>query len=255
MSQKEHTMDNEIRALLKQFKLPGLYDRFNDEILRAVEENLGHRAFLQRLLKIEEASKKERLKQRRIKEAHFEEHKVLEAFDFGFQDNMIQSKIMDLATLSFLEKKENIVFVGPPGVGKSHISTGLGMKACESGHSVLYANAIELMDYLSECLEKGILRQRLKKLLKVDLLIIDDLGYLKMDKEKESIFFQLIRQRYEKKSLIVTTNLPFNSWDEVFTNELAAAAVLDRLLHHAHVISISGDSYRVNKKLEEVLND
>jgi DNA replication protein DnaC len=110
------------------------------------------------------------------------------------------------------------------------------------------------MDYLSECLEKGTLRQRLKKLSKVDLLIIDDLGYLKMDKEKESIFFQLIRQRYEKKSLIVTTNLPFNRWDEIFTNELAAAAVLDRLLHHAHVISISGDSYRVNKKLEEAMD-
>ena len=89
----------------------------------------------------------------------------------------------------------------------------------------------------------------------VDLPIIDDLGYLKMDKEKESIFFQLIRQRYGKKSLIITTNLPFNRWDEVFTNELAAATVLDRLLHHAHIISISGDSYRVNKKHEEVLND
>lgn len=255
MSLNENIADNEIRRLLKLFKLPDMHDRFDEEINRAVEENLGHRAFLQRLLEVEEQGKKERLRQKRIKEAHFDEHKVIEGFDFGFDGNISQSKILDLATLSFLEKKENVIFIGPPGVGKSHISTGLGMKACEAGRSVLFANAIELMDYLSECLEKGTLRHRLNKLAKVDLLIIDDLGYLKMGKEKESIFFQLIRQRYEKKSLIITTNLPFNRWDEVFTNELAAAAVLDRLLHHAHVISISGDSYRVNKKLEEVLDD
>ncbi|MBP1920198.1 IS21-like element helper ATPase IstB [Youngiibacter multivorans] len=254
MNQNENIVDSEIRRLLKQFKLPDIHDRFNEEIGRAVEENLGHRAFLQRLLIVEEQGKKERLRRKKIKEAHFEQHKVIEGFDFRFQESVNQSKILDLASLSFLDKKENVILVGPPGVGKSHISTGLGMKACEAGRSVLFANAIELMDYLSECLEKGTLRQRLKKLLKVDLLIIDDLGYLKMDKEKESIFFQLIRQRYEKKSLIVTTNLPFNRWDEIFTNELAAAAVLDRLLHHAHVISISGDSYRVNKKLEEVLD-
>ena len=255
MIRKESTADENIRRLLKQFKLPGMHDRFNEEIDRAVEGNLGHRAFLQNLLKVEEASKKDRLRLKRIKEAHFEEHKAIEEFDFGFQDNVSQSKILDLATLSFLDKHENVIFIGPPGVGKSHISTGLGMKTCEAGRSVLFANAIELMDHLAKCLEKGTLRLQLKKLSKVDLLIIDDLGYLKMDKEKESIFFQLIRQRYEKKSLIITTNLPFNRWDEVFTNELAAAAVLDRLLHHAHVISISGDSYRVNKKLEEVLND
>jgi len=252
---KENTADENIRRLLKQFKLPGMHDRFNEEIDRAVEGNLGHRAFLQKLLEVEEASKKDRLRLKRIKEAHFEEYKMIEEFDFGFQGNVSQSKILDLATLSFLDKHENVIFIGPPGVGKSHISTGLGMKACEAGRSVLYANAIELMDYLAKCLEKGTLRQQLKRLSKVDLLIIDDLGYLKMDKEKESIFFQLIRQRYEKKSLIITTNLPFNRWDEVFTNELAAAAVLDRLLHHVHIISISGDSYRVNKKLEEAPND
>jgi len=254
LKQNENIVDSEIRRLLKQFKLPDMHDRFDEEISHAVEEDLGHRAFLHRLLSVEEQGKKERLKQKKIKEAHFEEHKVIEGFDFGFQGNVSQSKILDLATLSFLDKQENVILIGPPGVGKSHLSTGLGMKACEAGRSVLFANAIELMDYLSECLEKGTLRQRLKKLSKVDLIIIDDFGYLKMDKEKESIFFQLIRQRYEKKSLIVTTNLPFNRWDEIFTNELAAAAVLDRLLHHAHVISITGDSYRVNKKLEEVLD-
>jgi len=125
------------------------------------------------------------------------------------------------------------------------------MKACEKGKSVLFVNAIDLMDELYNSISLGTLKQKFIKLSKVNLLIIDDIGYLKMDKEKESIFFQLIRQRYEKSSLIVTTNLPFNKWDEIFTSELAATAVLDRLLHHSHIISITGDSHRVNRHFKE----
>jgi DNA replication protein DnaC len=137
------------------------------------------------------------------------------------------------------------VFIGPPGVGKSHLSTAIGMRACEQRKTVLFKNAIELVDNLFEAYAEGTLKAMFRKLSTIDLLIIDDLGYLKMNKEKESIFFQLIRQRYEKSSLIITTNLPFNRWDEVFTSEVAATAVLDRLLHHCHVISITGNSYRV----------
>ena len=125
------------------------------------------------------------------------------------------------------------------------------MKACEKGKSVLFVNAIDLMDELYNAISLGTLKQKFIKLSKIDLLIIDDMNYLKMDKEKESIFFQLIRQRYEKSSLIITTNLPFNKWDEIFTSELAATAVLDRLLHHSHVISITGDSHRVNRHFKE----
>jgi DNA replication protein DnaC len=119
------------------------------------------------------------------------------------------------------------------------------MRACEQRKTVLFKNAIELVDNLFEAYAEGTLKAMFRKLSTIDLLIIDDLGYLKMNKEKESIFFQLIRQRYEKSSLIITTNLPFNRWDEVFTSEVAATAVLDRLLHHCHVISITGNSYRV----------
>jgi DNA replication protein DnaC len=150
-----------------------------------------------------------------------------------------------------MDKEENLIFLGPPGVGKSHLAVSVGMKACECGKTVLFSNAIELVEDLHNAIISGTLKQKFSRLSKVDLLIIDDIGYLKMDKEKESIFFQLIRQRYEKSSLIVTTNLPFNRWDEIFTSELAASAVLDRLLHHSHVISITGDSYRVNRQFEE----
>lgn len=251
VNSKNIELNDEIKRLLKQFKLPDIYDKYDEEIQYAVDKNIGHREFLYKLFKAEEQGKNERLKIKNIKNACFDGHKVIEGFDFNFPDSINQRKILDLSTLDFMDKKENIVFIGPPGVGKSHLSIAIGMKACESVKSVLFVNAIDLIDDLYNSIELGTLKQRFKKLDKVDLLIIDDIGYLKMNKEKESIFFQLIRQRYEKNSLIVTTNLPFDRWEDIFTSELAATAVLDRLLHHSHVISITGDSYRVNRIFEE----
>jgi len=137
------------------------------------------------------------------------------------------------------------------------IATGIGINACKQGHKVLFVNAKELIDTLEIELQEGTLQQFLKKLSKIELLIIDELSYINMDKEKESLFFQIIRQRYEKSSLIITTNLPIGRWNELFTGQLAATAILDRLLHHCHLISITGDSYRVkgsnlNVKKEKV---
>lgn len=238
-------VDFEITRLLKQFKLPDILRCYDEEINAAINNNLSPRELLYKLLKIEELGKKNRVTERNIKNARFETHSTLEEFDFKYQPSINENKIRDLGTLNFIHKNENIVFIGPPGVGKSYLSTAIGMKACEDGKTVLFINAIELVDNLFKAYTEGTLKVAFKKLSTVDLLIIDDLGYLKMNKEKESIFFQLIRQRYEKKSLIITTNLPFNRWDEVFTSEVAATAVLDRLLHHCHVISITGNSFRV----------
>lgn len=252
MTAKISDLNLEIRRLLKQFKLPDMYEKYDAEVQAAIDNNIGYREFLHRLLKIEEEGKKRRLTERNIKKACFDRLKSVEDYDFDFPNSINKSRILDLATLSFMDKNENLVFIGPPGVGKSHLAVGIGLKACERGKSVLFVNAIELVDDLYNAIQAGTLKQKFVKLSKIDLIIIDDIGYLKMDKEKESIFFQLIRQRYEKSSLIVTTNLPFNRWDEIFTSELAASAVLDRLLHHSHVISITGDSYRVNRYVEEV---
>lgn len=251
MTAKISELNLEIRSLLKQFKLPDIYEKYDAEVQVAIDNNIGYREFLYRLLKIEEEGKKKRLTERNIKKACFDRLKSIEGFDFDFPNSINKSRILDLSTLSFMDKNENLVFIGPPGVGKSHLAAAIGLKACEKGKSVLFVNAIELVDDLYNAIKIGMLKQKFVKLSKIDLIIIDDIGYLKMDKEKESIFFQLIRQRYEKSSLIVTTNLPFNRWDEIFTSELAASAVLDRLLHHSHVISITGDSYRVNRHIEE----
>ena len=140
---------------------------------------------------------------------------------------------------------ENVIIIGPPGVGKSMIATGIGLNAVSAGYKVLFVNAKDLVDRLYEKMQEGKLREMLEELSKVPLLIIDELSYVKMDRERESLFFQVIRQRYEKNSLIITTNLPMGRWDELFTGRLAATAILDRLVHHCHILSITGDSYRV----------
>ncbi|MBM7616352.1 IS21-like element helper ATPase IstB [Alkaliphilus hydrothermalis] len=234
-----------LENLLKKFKLLDIRDKYEEEIQLAIEKNLSYREFLANLLMIEEMGKKERLKMRNVKAANFESLKTLDQFDFSFPKTINMAKIKDLQTLTFLEKKENVILIGPPGVGKSHIATSLGIRACEEGKKVLFIPATRLIDELDAAYERKTLKQAFKRLSKIDLLIVDELGHMKLDKEKESIFFQLIRQRYEKNSLIITTNLPLGSWDEIFTSKLAATAILDRLVHHCHIISITGDSYRV----------
>jgi DNA replication protein DnaC len=231
--------------MLTKFKLVDIKNNYQVIIDEAAEKNISYKEFLINLIKSEEEGKKERLMERNIRLAHFDNMKTLESFDFGFHEWQYMQKIKELASLSFMNNNENIILIGPPGVGKSHLAVGIGIKACEVGKKVLFTNASDLFDELLRSANTSSLKIKLKRLAKIDLLIIDELAYLKMDKEKESIFFQLIRHRYEKNSLIITTNLPLGKWDEIFTNQLAATAILDRLIHHGHVISITGDSYRV----------
>lgn len=248
------TADDEyIHEQLKLFKLVDMRERYQEIINEAINEKLGYKDFLIRLIQIEEEGKQKRLEKRLILKAGFDFIKTLDDIEYSFNESINYQKIKELGTLSFMERNENIIIIGPPGVGKSMIATGIGVNACKAGKTVMFVNAKELMDKLSDSLVKNTLKQTLRALNKIELLVIDELSYLKMDKEKESIFFQVIRQRYEKNSLIITTNLPMSRWDEVFTGQLAATAILDRLVHHCHVISITGDSFRV--KGENYLSD
>lgn len=235
----------EIEEMCRKLKLSDIRENYEDIIAEAVETKEGYLSFMYRLLSHEVQGRKERLSDRLLLKAGFDYIKSLDDIEYEFNPSMNYQYIKDLGTLSFMDGAENIIIIGPPGVGKSMIATGIGVNACKAGKKVLFCNAKELMDDLYESMEKGILKQELKKLSKIELLIIDELSYLKMDRERESIFFQIIRQRYEKSSLIITTNLPFGRWDEVFTGQLAATAILDRLMHHYHVINITGDSFRV----------
>jgi len=244
-----------IQTILKRFKLVDIRENYVDLINEAKREQLDYKQFLLLLLQHEEQGKKRRMVAKHIKNARFEKEESLDDYDFSFHNFQHMKKIQELAALHFLDAKENLILIGPPGVGKSRIATGIGLKACEAGRKVLFVNALEFIAELSGHASRGTLKELLKKLTRIDLIVIDELGYLKMDKEKESLFFQFIRHRYEKNALIITTNLPLDHWGEIFTSKLAATAILDRLVHHSHIVSITGDSYRVKGKTKVIYPD
>lgn len=234
-----------IEEKMKQFKLVDMRQQFRDLIAEAEQASLGYMDFLVQLLSVEEEGKAARRAQMLMGKANFDMPSVLGDIDYSFNPSLDKSRIEELGKLHFLDAHENIIIIGPPGVGKSMVATGIGRNACAAGKKVLFVNAKELVDRLYAEMFAGRLAETLERLNRVNLLIIDELSYINMDRERESLFFQIIRQRYEKSSLLITTNLPIGRWNELFTGQLAATAILDRLLHHCHVLSITGESYRV----------
>lgn len=241
-----------IREMMKQFKLVDMRNRYAEIISEAKDLSLDYEDFLIRLLTVEEMGKTERRTEKLLQKASFDTIAALDDIDYSFNPSLDKTKIDELGQLHFLSKHENIIIIGPPGVGKSMIATGIGRNACSAGKKVLFVNAKEFVDHLYDEMLAGRLQDVLQQISRIDLLIIDELSYIKMDRERESLFFQVIRQRYEKSSLIITTNLPMGRWNELFTGQLAATAILDRLLHHCHVLSITGESYRVKGSKQSV---
>jgi DNA replication protein DnaC len=215
----------------------------------ALQEEPSYMDFLGYLVAREVEGRENTQKELRLKAARFPFYRTLDDFDFSFQNSVSQQTLRDLAQLDFLRTRENIVLLGPPGVGKTHLAVALGIEAVNQGYRVQFITAQDLADQLYGALADGTVAQAMNKLLRNDLIILDELGYVQFDATGSDHLFQLIAKAYEHRSLIVTSNLDFQDWGRLFDQPATAAAFLDRLLHHAHVISLRGDSYRVRNRL------
>jgi DNA replication protein DnaC len=215
----------------------------------AERDNLSYLDFLERLLEEEVLAKKERATQIRLRRAQFPVTKNLEQFDFGHPQKIPQKRVVSLFDLRFIENKRNVLFVGQPGLGKTHLALALGYHACQKGYSTLYSTAAGIINTLNASLSDNSFLETMKKYLKPKLLIIDELGFLPIDKRGSDILFQVLSSRYETGSVIITTNTPPNEWAKTFNNDTTlAAALADRILHHCEVVIIAGVSYRIAKR-------
>jgi len=234
---------------LKRLKLRHVRDTLDDINEIALEEEPSCLDFLAYIVQEEVNGRENTQRQRRMKAARFPAWRTLDGFDFSYQTSVSQQTIRDLAKLEFITKRENLILLGPPGFGKSHLAIALGIEAVNAGYHVLFTTMDDLAAKMYASLADGSLAQYMRSLLRNDLIILDEVGYLTLDKTASDHLFQLISRAYENISLIVTSNLDFSEWGTLFASPGTAAALLDRLLHHAHVINLRGDSYRIRYRL------
>lgn len=237
--------NEQMEYYLKTLSLNMIRDNYQQEAENAAKVKLSYRDYLYRLVESEVLSKKDRSINRRIQLSRFPFIKRLEEFDFSFQPKIDEKLIRELACLNFMESAKNIIFLGPPGVGKTHLAIALGIKACLQNKRVAFYTAESITTELALADATGRLKPLLETLMKVELLIIDELGYIELNKKIASLLFQLVAKRYEKNSTIITSNKPFEEWGQIFGDEVVAAAIIDRLLHHGYPFLINGSSYRL----------
>lgn len=238
----------ELSLLLERMKMEHLSAQLDGVCEQAAKGDLDYKGFLAQALEAEWRGRYQRSVEGRLKLARFPWVKTLDQFDFEFQPSIDRKMIRELAGLSFVERTDNVVLLGPPGVGKTHLAIALGIKAVEAGYSVLFLTLETLMSRLVRARHENRLDRTLQQLVYPRLLILDELGYLPLTREEASLFFRLLVRRYERASLIVTSNKSFADWGELFNDQVLATAILDRLLHHATTVNIKGDSYRLREK-------
>ena len=238
----------ELAGLLEKLKMDHLEAQLDTVCEQAAERELDYKSFLTQALEAEWQGRFQRGIETRLRQSRFPWVKTLEQFDFDFQPSLDRRQVRELAGLSFVERAHNVVILGPPGVGKTHLAVALSVKAVEAGFTVLFLTLETLMTRLVKAKHENRLERALKQLTYPKVLIIDEVGYLPLSRDEASLFFRLVVRRYERASLIVTSNKSYLDWGEIFNDHVLATAILDRLLHHSTTLNIKGESYRLKEK-------
>ena len=232
---------------LKKLRLPTFLSEHDKLARQCAAEGKDHVQYLLRLCELELIERERRMIERRIKAAKFPATKSLDSFDFKVIPSLNKMLVIDLARCEFVARRENIIALGPSGTGKTHAALGIGLAACQKGMRVRFVTAAALVHELIEAVDERRLQRLQKQLAAQDLLIIDELGFVPLSKTGAELLFEVISQRYERGSIIITSNLPFDEWTETFGTERLTGAILDRLTHHVHILEMNGESFRLRE--------
>jgi DNA replication protein DnaC len=239
-----------VREAAERLHLSNLEDNVEVLVQRAEAATMGYLEFLDLVLEEETGVREGRRFANALKLSGLPHHKTLDDFDFAFQPDLDKRKVRDLATLGFVSARSNVALLGPPGVGKTMLAVGLAVGACQAGFSIYFTTLDDMVRNLKEAEMTGRFAKKLQTYLKPSVLVVDEVGYLPLSRAEANMVFQLVSRRYERGSIVVTSNKSFSEWGQVFGDDVLASAILDRLLHHCDVISINGPSYRLKDHVD-----